>query len=154
MEKLDPEARQLAETFQYLILQRGCGALKQISCVFRKMDIDYSKKICLEEMEQGVESLGFCLSRPDMAKLFTALDRDRNGQIDFKEFMDLLTPPMKDARVKVINEAFNKLDINGDNEIKLDELKGECSSVLLIIRVVRMKGEGAWDRDVGHWIAS
>ncbi|KAK3765656.1 hypothetical protein RRG08_063693 [Elysia crispata] len=123
MEKLDPEARQLAETFQYLILQRGCGALKQISCVFRKMDIDYSKKICLEEMEQGVESLGFCLSRPDMAKLFTALDRDRNGQIDFKEFMDLLTPPMKDARVKVINEAFNKLDINGDNEIKLDELK-------------------------------
>ena len=126
MDKLDPQTRQLAETFQYHILQRGCGALKQLSCVFRKMDIDYSKKICLEELEQGAESFGFCLSREDLAKLFKALDRDGNGLIDFREFMELLTPPMNESRVKVINEAFNKLDINGDHEIKLDELKGEC----------------------------
>lgn len=123
MEKLDPTTRQLAETFQQHILGRGIGALKQLSCVFRRMDIDYSKKICLEELEKGTESYGFCLSRQELSQLFSALDKDNNGLIDFKEFMDLLTPPMKPARVRVINEAFNKLDINGDHEIKLDELK-------------------------------
>ncbi|GFO25498.1 calcyphosin-like protein [Plakobranchus ocellatus] len=123
MDKLDPQTQQLVKTFQRNILQLGCGALKQLSCVFRKMDIDYSKKICLEELENGIAGFGFCFSKMELSKLFAALDRDKNGLIDFKEFMDLLTPPMKDSRVKVINEAFNKLDINGDHEIKLDELK-------------------------------
>lgn len=36
-------------------LKKSCGALKQLGCVFRRMDHDFSKKICLQELRQGLQ---------------------------------------------------------------------------------------------------
>ncbi|KAH9513059.1 hypothetical protein Btru_035728 [Bulinus truncatus] len=122
---MDKRTKQLVSALQSQCLRKGCGALKQLSCVFRRMDIDYSKRICFEELAIGCRSYNLNFSQKDLNILFTALDKDRNGQIDFKEFMDLLTPPMSEVRVRVINEAFDKLDVNGDGVIQVDELKGK-----------------------------
>jgi Ca2+-binding EF-hand superfamily protein len=119
----DVKSKKLIATLQSQCLHRGIGALKQLSCVFRKMDIDYSKKICFQELALGVKTYNLNFSNNDLHELFQILDRDGNGQIDFKEFMDLLTPPMNETRIKVINEAFDKLDVNGDGAIQLDDLK-------------------------------
>ncbi|XP_005094915.1 calcyphosin-like protein [Aplysia californica] len=121
--QLEPHAQTLVTALQSQCLQRGCGALKQLSCVFRRMDIDYSKRICFQELTQGVQDFNLDLSNEDLTTLFRALDRDRNGHIDFKEFMDLLTPPMGKIRIKVVNEAFDKMDVNGDGVLKLDDLQ-------------------------------
>uniref|UniRef100_A0A0B7BFP9 EF-hand domain-containing protein n=1 Tax=Arion vulgaris TaxID=1028688 RepID=A0A0B7BFP9_9EUPU len=120
---LDARGKHLVATLQSQCLQRGIGALKQLSCVFRRIDVDYSKKICFEELALGVKNYQLNFSNKDLQDLFCVLDRDGNGQIDFKEFMDLLTPPMNQVRVKVINEAFDKLDVNSDGAIQLDDLK-------------------------------
>lgn len=134
----DVRIKRLVSALQSQCLHRGIGALKQLSCVFRRMDIDYSKKICFEELALGVKTYNLNLSNKDLQDLFTALDRDRNGQIDFKEFMDLLTPPINEIRVRVINEAFDKLDVNGDGAIQLDDLKGEwlCECLCKVMRFV------------------
>lgn len=105
-------------------LKKSCGALKQLGCIFRRMDIDFSKKICFEELRQGLRTYGVDLTDEELRVMFDAFDKDKNETIDFNEFMLALRPTMSPARVSVVNEAFDKLDVNGDGVLKLDDLKG------------------------------
>ncbi|XP_076459638.1 calcyphosin-like protein [Babylonia areolata] len=104
-------------------LKKSCGALKQLGCVFRRMDIDFSKKICFEELKEGVRIYGIDVTDEELRILFDTFDKDGNDYIDFNEFMNALKPPMSPARVSVIDEAFDKLDVNGDGVLKLEDLK-------------------------------
>ena len=115
----------LIEVLRHQCLIRGCNGIKGLSLVFRKMDIDYSKRICFEELKIGVKSFGIILSESYLLKLFTALDINRSGEIDFSEFMRKLRPPMTKTRVDVVNEAFEKLDVNCNGAIETDDLRGE-----------------------------
>ena len=114
----------LIEALRHQCLIRGCNGIKGLSLVFRAMDIDYSKRICFEELKHGVKNFGIIMSDNYLLKLFTALDINKSGEIDFAEFMKKLRPPMSDSRVEVINEAFDKLDANQNGAIEMDDLKG------------------------------
>lgn len=105
-------------------LQKNCGAIKQLGCVFRRMDIDFSKKICFRELAQGVRMYGLDMTEDDLKVLFNAFDKDRNGAIDFHEFMHELRPPMSPSRIRVVNDAFDKLNVNKDGVLKAEDLKG------------------------------
>ncbi len=94
------------------------------------MDVDFSKKICYKEFSDGMKKYGVYMAESDMQLLFSLFDRDGNGHIDFHEFVNQLRTPMPRARVNVINEAFDKLDVNGDNVLKLDDLRGETFIVI------------------------
>jgi Ca2+-binding EF-hand superfamily protein len=56
-------------------LKKSCGALKQLGCIFRKMDIDFSKKICFEEMRKGIETYGVDFTETELRTLFDAFDK-------------------------------------------------------------------------------
>lgn len=105
-------------------LQRGCGGIKQLAVIFRKMDTDYSQRLSYEELRDGVEKFGMTTSEHDLGLLFKTFDRDNNKTIDFIEFMFHLRPPLPLSRVEVIDQAFHKLDANGDGELKLNDLEG------------------------------
>lgn len=109
-------------------LKRGCGGIKGLGVVFRQMDADFSKRLCFEEFQQGMNIYGVPLGEENMKMLFKEFDRDHNGSIDFCEFMHNLRPPMTVARINVINEAFNKLDVNKDQVIKVDDLQGKLKN--------------------------
>ena len=115
----------LIEVLRHQCLVRGCNGIKGLSLVFRKLDIDYSKRICFEELKIGVKNFGIILSDSYLLELFTALDINKSGEIDFSEFMRKLRPPMTKMRVDVVDEAFEKLDVNCNGAIEMDDLKGE-----------------------------
>ena len=117
----------LIEVLRHQCLVRGCNGIKGLSLVFRKLDIDYSKRICFEELKIGVKNFGIILSDSYLLELFTALDINKSGEIDFSEFMRKLRPPMTKIRVDVVDEAFEKLDVNCNGAIEMDDLKGELS---------------------------
>lgn len=118
-------AESLIEVLREQCLQRGCNGIKGLSVIFRAMDIDYSKRIVYEEMKVALERFGVIMSENYLHTLFNALDLNRSGGIDFCEFMHKLRPPMRQCRINVINEAFNKLDANKDEAIMLDDLNGK-----------------------------
>lgn len=105
-------------------LSRGHGGIKELAVLFRKIDIDYSKRICYEELRLGLEKYGMNISSRDLKTLFISFDADENQQIDFAEFLYRLRPPLSTARTNIINDVFNKLDVNGDGAIKTDDLQG------------------------------
>lgn len=94
--------------------------------MFRHMDIDYSKKIVFEELKIALKTYGIEISRPDLEGLFRVLDKDNSGEIDFCEFMIELRPDMCPTRVSVVTEAFQKLDVNKDGVLNMDDLQGKA----------------------------
>ena len=105
-------------------LHRGVGGIKELGVVFRRMDTDFSKRLCFQELRCGLTSYGLEISEDDLIMLFKAFDHDKNGHIDFLEMVAKLRPPMTKSRINVVNQAFDKLDVNKDGALKLDDLKG------------------------------
>ncbi|XP_041363443.1 calcyphosin-like protein isoform X1 [Gigantopelta aegis] len=114
---------QLIEVLRSECLSRGCGGIRGLGLMFRHLDIDFSKRIVLRELEDGLKLYGFRMSENYLKALFRALDKDNSGGIDFCEFMQELRPPMTSCRINVINEAFDSLDVNKDGIINMDDIK-------------------------------
>lgn len=135
----------MSETAESLIcvlrekcLRNGFNGIKGLSVVFRALDIDYSKKIVLDELRCGLKNFGVLMSENYLQRLFRALDVNDSGEIDFCEFMHHLRPPVKQCRIDVINEAFDKLDVNKNGYIELEDLSSMYSigSIVVVVVVV------------------
>lgn len=59
---------------------------------FDALDSDGSGKISVEELEDPMLSIGIVSDTREIAQIVSKLDKDANGQIDFQEFVDFLTP--------------------------------------------------------------
>lgn len=118
-------AESLVSGLREQILKTGCNGIKGLSVIFRAMDIDYSKRIVYEELKVALKRLGVLISENYLQTLFDALDTNKSGGIDFCEFMHNLRPPMKQCRIDVIDQAFERLDVNKDGAIMMGDLKGK-----------------------------
>ena len=76
------------------------------------------------------------MTEDELKALFDAFDRDSNGSVDFNEFMCALRPSMSPARVSVIDEAFDKLDVNGDGVLRMDDLKSKKILIWLVLHIL------------------
>ncbi|KAK3596588.1 hypothetical protein CHS0354_015122 [Potamilus streckersoni] len=104
-------------------LANNCGGIKKLSVIFRHMDTDYSRTLAYDEFKTGIRSSGLTISKEEFHHLFRRFDKDQNNEIDFYEFLHELRPPMCPERCDVINEAFDKLDVNKDGVIELSDLQ-------------------------------
>lgn len=59
---------------------------------FDALDSDGSGKISVEELEDPMLSIGIVNDTREIQEIVSRLDKDSNGQIDFQEFVDFLTP--------------------------------------------------------------
>ena len=59
----------------------------------------------------------------DAERLFNVFDTSGDGQISFDEFMDALCGELNPIRKRLINEAFDKLDANGNGVLEIEEVK-------------------------------
>ena len=51
------------------------------------MDDDKNRKLSLEEFRKGVEEYGLSFSKAEIEELFRRMDTDRDGSIDYEEFV-------------------------------------------------------------------
>lgn len=105
-------------------LRPGFGGIRGLGVVFRCMDIDCSRALVYDELKIGLEKFGLRMSDKYLKTLFDSMDKDKNGKIDFSEFMKALRAPLNKMRIETLDEAFVKLDTNGDGVIDVDDLKG------------------------------
>merc|ERR1712166_265247 len=60
---------------------------------------------------------------PDQAKtLLAKFDRDNSGSVSFDEFIRVLRGDLSPSRVAMIRQAYDKLDINKDGSVTLDDV--------------------------------
>lgn len=54
------------------------------------MDDDGSKSLNLEEFQKGLETYGLCVGKEKAKEIFSFVDKDNSGTIDFDEFLEKL----------------------------------------------------------------
>ena len=54
--------------------------------------------------------------------VFRCYDTDKNGKVDFREFMCGLSPSIRGTKRQKLNFAFSVVDIDGDGYITRDEM--------------------------------
>lgn len=50
------------------------------------------------------------LNESEIKSLFDAFDRNRDGSVDYDEFVRVLQGPMNNFRKKLVLQAFNRID--------------------------------------------
>ncbi len=99
----------------------------------------------ISETELGdiMGSLGQKLSPAELKEMIHEVDTDKNGTIDFKEFLQLMERQTSSStNFDEYKEAFGIFDKNGDGFISADELK----------LVMKNVGEGMSDHEVEQMI--
>lgn len=104
------------------LLDRSAGGIKGIARIFRAMDDNGNSQLDLDDFRWGFIDYGFQLSKEEAQELMTRFDRDGNGTIDFNEFLRFLKGDLNEVRTQWIRAAYDKLDVNKDGQVKLDDI--------------------------------
>lgn len=78
----------------------------EIRRLFRKLDTDHprgapylARRLTLDEMKDGLKSLGACCTDEQVESMFHRADLNKNGYVDYLEWTNFVTPQNPDTRV-------------------------------------------------------
>ena len=91
---------------------------------FQAFDKDGNGSITTKELGTVMRSLGQNLSEAEIKEMIDIVDEDKNGTIDFQEFLHLMARKMKLVRKEEqLLDAINILDKDGNGKISKYELR-------------------------------
>ena len=91
---------------------------------FEAFDKDGNGSITVRELGTVMRSLGQNLSEAEIKEMIDIVDEDKNGTIDFQEFLHLMARKMKLVRKEEqLLDAINILDKDGNGKISKYELR-------------------------------
>ncbi|GFP97738.1 calcium-dependent protein kinase 29 [Phtheirospermum japonicum] len=97
--------------------------IKGLKQMFNNMDTDGSGTITYEELRTGLTKLGSKLSEPEIKQLMEAADVDKNGSIDYIEFITATMHRHRLDREENLHKAFCHFDKDNSGHITRDELR-------------------------------
>jgi len=125
---------------------------EQISSIFRAMDVNNDGKLSREEIKRGYfECFGRTIDDKEISEIFERVDMDKNGMIDYTEFLVATIKEENLLNVKNLQAAFNMFDKEGKGTISIENIKtllGQGKDVMndklfkQIMREVDENGDG------------
>lgn len=112
---------------------------QEIKEAFDLFDTDKSGTIDYHELKVAMRALGFDVKKADVLKLMKEYDRKETGQIEYADFVDIMTQKMAERDPEEeIRKAFSLFDDDKSGKINLKNLK----------RVARELGEMLSDEEL------
>ena len=112
------------ERFREKLMARGARGIIGIQRQFKIMDDDNSKTLTLAEFKKGCRDFRVDIDEKDMEAVFAALDRDRNGHIDYDELIRGIRGPLSSFRRVLVQQAWKKLDRDRNGTVDIEDLRG------------------------------
>ncbi|VDK85497.1 unnamed protein product [Dibothriocephalus latus] len=112
------------EKLRLQCLSRGGSGIMGLARQFKIMDDDGNRSLDFKEFMKGCGDFGLQISKDECQEIFNAIDKDQSRTLDFDEFLQALRPPLSNARINLINQAFIKMDRTKDGVITAEDLKG------------------------------
>ena len=88
------------------------------------MDDNNSKSIDFQEFSKAMRDYGLGFQPDEMKGMYAIFDINKDGSIDYDEFLRQIRGPMNARRRKLSMQAFNKLDKDGSGIIELEDIQG------------------------------
>lgn len=87
LKETDPALDRALEQLREQLRSRGARGFVGLQRKFRIMDDDGNKSLNMVEFKKGMKESGLNFTELQLSQLFQYFDRDRNGSIDFDEFL-------------------------------------------------------------------
>ncbi len=88
------------------------------------MDDDGSKSLSKPEFEKACRDFKVEITSEDIGTLFGAFDINRDGTIQYDEFLRIIRGDLNDYRRNLVERAFAKLDKDMNGIIEVQDLVG------------------------------
>ena len=104
--------------------------VEEIKEAFDLFDSDASGAISVSELTSAMVSLGFDQKHEAIFNMVTELDADGSGEIEFDEFLEMMTARISDKNSREeIEKVFKLFDSDRTGEISLDNMKRVCADL-------------------------
>ncbi len=70
-----------------MLKQRGTLGIRGLARLFKIMDNNGNRQLDINEFGQGLAEHGIGLNQEQVQTIFNHFDRNKNGQVDFDEFL-------------------------------------------------------------------
>merc|ERR1711912_219153 len=98
--------------------------VEEIKEAFDLFDSDQSGAISVSELTSAMKSLGFDVKHAVVFQMIAELDADGSGEIEFEEFLDMMTARISDKNSREdIERVFKLFDSDRTGEVSLDNMK-------------------------------
>lgn len=105
-------------------MQRGAKGIIGLQRIFKIIDDDGSKSLSRQEFEKACRDFKIEIPSEDIGTLFQAFDINRDGTIQYDEFLRMVRGDLNDFRLKIVEKAFQKLDRDLNGVIEVSDLVG------------------------------
>ena len=117
--------------------------IAEIKETFSLYDKNGDGTITAKELGTVMRAMGENPSRSELRDMISAMDTDRNGVVDFPEFLRMIAKKLKDSRsAEEYRDTFRAFDRDGNGFISPAELK----------KAMRRLGEKLTDKEVDEMI--
>ena len=104
------------------IKMRGIRCLISLENNFRSLDDDNSQTINFDSFESSAQDFRFGITSEEVEKLFDYFDKERNGRIDYDEFIRRIRGQMSDSRKNIVEEIFNTLEPDQEGFVHINKV--------------------------------
>ncbi|XP_072225031.1 calcium-binding protein 5b isoform X2 [Leuresthes tenuis] len=134
--------------------------MEELREAFVEFDKDKDGYISCKDLGNLMRTMGYMPTEMELIELSQNINMNLGGQVDFEDFVELMTPKLLDETAGMIGlrelkDAFKEFDIDGDGSITSGELKhamlkllGEHTSkneIEAVVREVDNNGDGKVD---------
>ena len=120
----DTKREAVLDAFRQTIAKRGARGIFGIARNFRIIDDDNSKTLSRTEFDKALNDFRVPLGAEDRAILFDSFDFNKNGDIDYDEFLRGIAGPLNSFRQSFVDKAFAILDKDGSGVVDIDDIRG------------------------------
>lgn len=122
-EKDNHDSNTPLDKFKNALCKRGVRGIMSIRRSFMIADDNNDKTIDIHEFTKLCKDYRIPLDTKEVKSLFREFDIDKNGSINYDEFVRGVTDRMNKRRKVIVKKAFEKLDRNGNGKVELDDIR-------------------------------
>merc|ERR1719382_646121 len=114
----------LLQKLRTKLASRGARGIIGLAKQFRIMDDNHSMSLDKFEFSKAMSDYMLGFSEGEIQTLFSYMDYDRSGLIEYDEFLRAIRGPMNQNRKRIVAKAFAIMDKDGGGFIDINDIRG------------------------------